>query len=146
MLILEVPRQCRIQLAAAVRRAHSNGSVHLFAPFTAGRLPCPSPSRSPSPSPPMTAATCKPSSAPPRRPRPWPCAAASSCGLPPPTVLPTAASLPNWAATDTPSACGVLASPPTDYPACKTRRVRAARLAFPPEQRATVVEIGRAHV
>jgi hypothetical protein len=48
-------------------------------------------------------------------------------------------SLPRWAATATPPAWGGAGSSPTACPACETRRARAARLAFPPEQRATVI-------
>jgi transposase len=44
-------------------------------------------------------------------------------------------------ATGTPSACGGRGSSPTASPACKTPRAPAARLAFPPELRATVVAL-----
>jgi hypothetical protein len=138
---LEIPRQCRILLAAAARQAHPDGELALTGPFAAWRLPCRSPSRPPSPSPPRAAAAWRPSPTPPRRPRPWPGAAASSCGSPPPTAPPTAASPPRWAATGTPSACGGAGSSPTACPACKTPRARAARPAFPPEQRATVIAL-----
>src|SRR6516165_228235 len=59
----------------------------------------------------------------------------------PPVTPPTGASPPRWAVTDTPSACGAPASSPAACRACKTRRARADRLAFPPEQRATVLAL-----
>jgi hypothetical protein len=138
---LEIPRQCWFLLATTRRRAHPGGSVDPTAFSTAGKPPCRSPSRPPSPSPPKTATAWTHSPEPHRRPRPWPAAAASSCGLPPRTAPPTARSPPTWAATDTPSACGAPASPPTACPACRTPRARAARPAFPPEQRATVIAL-----
>src|SRR6267378_7923998 len=141
MSILEVPRQCPILLASGVRRAHPGACLELTPSDVARRPPCRSPSRPGSPSPTRTAASWKLWSEPPPHPRPWRCAAASSCGPPPPMALPMAASPPTCAATVILSACGGRGSWPRGSPVCKTLPGRAARLAFPPEQHATIVAL-----
>jgi hypothetical protein len=47
----------------------------------------------------------------------------------------------SWAATTTPSAAGVAASPHTASTVCSTARAPAARRSFPPEQRLHVLEL-----
>jgi putative transposase len=84
---------------------------------------------------------CSASSAPAPRRSPSSCAPASSSAPLTTTGPPISRSLPNWAATTTPSPPGAGASPRRAFPAYSTDPAPAGRRSFPPSQRLHVLEL-----